>query len=149
MTAREFLIRAHRMEARISSKMEQIQRLRVLAEKVTTVYGHDGVSHSRNTDRMADQVAGISDLEVKISDDVGKLIEAKKEIIEVIGQLPEPNMKTVLNMQTVLELRYLDMKSWNEISAIMNRCNTDLFRLHRKALAKVQEILDNRGSKED
>ena len=140
MTAREFLERAYRMEVRLSSKMEQIQRLRALAEKATAIYGHDGVSHSRNTDRIADQAARISDLEAKLSDDIGKLITVKQEIMEVIEQLPEPNL------QTVLELRYLDMKPWNEICALMNRGDTNLFRWHRKALAMVQKILDKHGS---
>ena len=143
MTARVFLERAYRMEVRLSSKMEQIQRLRALAENATAVYGHDGVSHSRNTDRLADQAARISDLEAKLSDDIGKLIAVKQEIMEVIEQLPEPNL------QTVLELRYLDMKPWNEIRAIMNRCDTNIFRWHKKALAMVQKILDSRGSDTD
>ena len=143
MTARDFLERAYRMEVRLSSKMEQIQRLRALAEKATAIYGHDGVSHSRNTDRIADQAARRSDLEAKLSNDIAKLIAVKREIIEVIEQLPGPNL------QTVLELRYLDMKPWNEIRAIMNRCDTNIFRWHKKALAMVQEILESRGSDTD
>ena len=60
------------------------------------------------------------------------MIAVKKEIMEVLERLPDPNM------QTVLELRYLDMKPWNEIRAIMNRCDTNIFRWHKKALAMVQ-----------
>ncbi len=137
MNAREFLGRAYMLEARIDSKTEQLKHLRALTQNTTAVYGREGVSHSRHTDRMADLVARIADMEKQVSESIEKLISIKQEILDAIGRIDE------CKLQTVLELRYLNMKSWNEISAIMYTGKTNLYRLHKKALTRLQEILDH------
>ena len=142
MNAKEFMNRAYRLETRINNKTEQIQILRALAEKVTAAYGTEAVSHSRNVDSMADSIARISELETMLRNTVNELVAVRKEITDVIDQVPD------VNCQTLLELRYLCMKPWDEIREIMGMSSAHMFRLHRDALQLVERILDGGGEYE-
>ena len=135
MKAKEFLSRAYRLETRINNKTEQIQILRALAEKVTAAYGTEAVSHSRNVDSMADSIARISELETTLKNKVDELVAVRKEITDIIDQVPD------INCQTLLELRYLCMRSWDEISEIIGMSSAHIFRLHMEALKLVEKIL--------
>ena len=135
MNAKEFLSRAYRLETRIANKNEQIYRLRALAERVTASYGREAVSRSRNTDSMADSIARISEMETALKNKVDELVAVRKEITDIIDQVPD------INCQTLLELRYLCMRSWDEISEIIGMSSAHIFRLHMEALKLVEKIL--------
>jgi hypothetical protein len=135
MNAKEFMNRAYRLETRINNKTEQIQRLRALAERVTAAYGTEAVSHSRNVDSMADRLARISELEAMLGNMIDELVTVRREITETINRIGDADC------QTLLELRYLCMKSWSEISGEMGMCCRNVFRKHDMALALVENIL--------
>ena len=139
MNAKEFMSRAYRLETRINNKTEQIQILRALSEKVTASYGSEAVSHSRNVDSMADSIARISELETMLRNTVNELVAVRKEITDIIDRVPD------VNCQTLLELRYLCMRSWDEIRVIMGMSSTNMFRLHSDALRLVEQILNAGG----
>ena len=143
MNAKEFMNRAYRLETRINNKTEQIQILRALAEKVTAAYGAEAVSHSRNVDSMVDQLARISELEAMLGNMIDELMTVRKEITRIIDRVADTDC------QTLLELRYLCMKPWNEIREIMGMSRTHMFRLHRDALQLVERILDAGGEYEE
>ncbi len=136
MNAKEFMNRAYRLETRINNKTEQIQILRALAEKVTAAYGTEAVSHSRNVDSMADQLARISEAEETLRNALDELVAVRNKITETINRVDD------VDCQTLLELRYLCMKPWDEIREIMGMSRTNMFRLHRDALRLVERILD-------
>ena len=142
MNAKEFMNRAYRLETRINNKTEQIQILRALAEKVTAAYGTEAVSHSRNVDSMADQLARISEAEETLRNAVDELVTVRNKITETINRVDD------VDCQTLLELRYLCMKPWDEIREIMGMSRTNMFRLHRDALRLVERILDGGGEYE-
>ena len=48
MTAKEFLGQAYRLDQRINSKLQQIDSLRGLTQKVTQSYDNEVVSRTRN-----------------------------------------------------------------------------------------------------
>ena len=135
MNAKEFLSRAYRLETRIANKNEQIYRLRALAERVTASYGREAVSRSRNTDSMADSIARISEPEMKLRNTVDELVAIRKDIADVIDQVPD------ISCQTLLELRYLCMKPWGEICDMMKLRSSQVFHLHSKALSAVETVL--------
>ena len=135
MNAKEFLNRAFRLEVRIHSKTEQIQRLRALSEKVTASYGTEAVSHSRNVDSLTDILARIGELETMLRNMVDQLVDTRSEITEIIDRVHDTDCRTLL------ELRYLCMKSWSEISSEMGMCYRNVFRKHDLALALVENIL--------
>ena len=91
-------------------------------------------SETRNLHRMEDAILSIIELEAEINGDICKLVQTKKDIVHKI--------KAVQNTeyQTLLELRYLCFKSWEQIAVDMGYELRWLYRLHHRALDAVSEI---------
>lgn len=134
MTAKEYLGQAYRIDQRINSKLEQLQSLRYLATKASAVLTTDPVSSTRNVHSMEDVIIKIADLKSEISADLCQLIDTKREIVTVI--------KCVENneLQTLLELRYLCFKNWEQIAVEMHLDLRWIHRLHNRALNEIDKI---------
>jgi seryl-tRNA synthetase len=128
MTAKEYLNQAYHIDQRINSKLEQVQSLRELATKATTTLSDTPPSGSRNVTRMSDLIAKMVDLEEEINADIDDLVDLKAEITAAIKSMHNPDY------ETVLELRYLCFKSWEEIAGAMHYHRKYIFELHRNAL---------------
>lgn len=134
MTAKEYLGQAYRIDQRINSKLEQLQSLRYLATKASAVLTTDPISSTRNVHSMEDVIIKIADLKSEISADLCQLIDTKHEIVTVI--------KCVENneLQTLLELRYLCFKNWEQIAVEMHLDLRWIHRLHNRALNEIDKI---------
>lgn len=131
---KEYLSQAFRIDQRIQSKMEQVASLNDLATRATGTYSDMPGSETRNLHRMEDAILSIIELEAEINEDICKLVQTKKDIVHKI--------KAVQNTeyQTLLELRYLCFKSWEQIAVDMGYELRWLYRLHHRALDAVSEI---------
>lgn len=136
MTTKEFLNQAYRIDQRINSKLEQIKNLRELATKATFTISETGVCDSENKQRMESNVVKIVDLEREINEDIDMLIEVKKDIVTMIKKVENPEY------QTLLELRYLCFKRWEQIALDMDYSIQHTFRIHNKALEKIKFFKD-------
>ena len=136
MTAKDYLSQAKYLDTRINSKIRQVADLNDLATKATTTL--TGMPHNPNHGRstMADCVAKIVDLQAEINADIDALVDLKRDILETIKGLENQEY------QTILERRYLCFET---IAAEMEYDLRWLFRLHGKALEKVQEALEKKG----
>ena len=123
MTAKEYLGQAYRIDQRINSKMEQIASLNLLASKATTVFSDMPGNSTRNIHRMEDVIIKIVDME--------SLVDLKKEIAGVIHGVSN------LEYQTLLELRYLCFKTWEQIAVQMGYGIDNIYKMHHKALREV------------
>ena len=139
MTAKDYLSQAKYLDTRINSKIRQVADLNDLATKATTTL--TGMPHHPNHGRstMADCVAKIVDLQAEINADIDALVDLKRDILETIKGLENQEY------QTILERRYLCFETWERIAAEMEYDLRWLFRLHGKALEKVQEALEKKG----
>ena len=63
MTAKEFLGQAYRLDQRINSKLQQIDSLRSLTQKVTQSYDNEVVSRTRNVSSLEDAIIRLMGLE--------------------------------------------------------------------------------------
>ena len=137
MTAKEYLGQAYRLDQRINSKLEQVMSLRDLATKATSTLSDVAPSGTRNVHRMEDIIVKIVDLENEINRDIDNLVDLKREMVSVI--------KAVSNteLQTLLELRYLCFKTWEQIAVIMGYDLRYIHKLHNRA---VEECKINRES---
>jgi predicted glycosyl hydrolase (DUF1957 family) len=135
MTAKEYLLQAYLLDQRIDGKLEQVEALRSLATKSTAIIRSHPGSGGGNDNYMEDVVIKIVDLEKEITAEMERLVELKKEITGVIGQVEDPTL------QTLLEMRYLCYKDWPEIMSAMDYSNSSIHRLHQKALEKIMQIL--------
>ena len=131
MTAKEYLNQAYWLDRRIDSKLEQLSALRDTATKTTAVMDGEVVSHTRNVHSLQDVMAKIIDMQEEINVDIDALVDLKRGIMRSIKGITDPEG------QTVLELRYLCFKRWEEISVIMNYSVRRIYQIHDAAMEKL------------
>ena len=131
MTAKEFFSQAYQIDVRIDSKIEQVARLRELATKATQTLSDMPGSATKNTHQMEDIIVKIVDLENEINADLDSLVDLKARIIDIIRTVSDAEQ------QTLLELRYLNNKSWQQIADEMGYCRQHVFTIHKNALASI------------
>ena len=132
MTIKEYLSQAYRIDQRINSKLKQVQSLRELAVKATSTLSDTYSSGSGNKQKMEGVIVKIIDLENEIDEEIDKLIDLKQEIVSLIKQVKNPEY------QTLLELRYLCFRTWEQIAVAMSYDLSWVHRLHKKALGKIK-----------
>ncbi|MVX64244.1 DUF1492 domain-containing protein [Clostridium chromiireducens] len=131
MTAKEYLSQAYRIDQRINSKLEQIVSLRALATKATSTLSDTPPSGTRNINSMEGIIVKMVDLEDEINRDIDILVDLKREIMDIIKKINNPEQ------QTLLELRYLCFKTWEQIAVDMGYSMQHLFRIHDKILKGI------------
>lgn len=133
--AKSYLSQAYRIDSRINSKIEQVASLRDLATKATSTISDMPRSSSPNLHRMEDVIVKIVTLEQEINADIDELVELKKDIMHLVKRVQNPEY------QTVLELRYLCFKTWEQIAVDMNYSIHHLYKLHNAALDVCDRLL--------
>ena len=128
MTKKEYLSQAYRLDQRINSKLAQVTALNDLATKCTTTLTDMPRNPSRGISTMADAVEKIVDLQAEINRDIDALVDLKRNIVRAI--------KAVANTeyQTILELRYLCFKTWEQIAVDMGYNVRHVYRIHDEAV---------------
>ena len=131
MTNKEYLAQAYRIDQRINSKLEQIISLRDLSTKATSTLSDMPGSATRNVRSMEGVIVKMIDLENEINEDIDTLVDLKKEIMGFIKNIDN------LEQQTLLELRYLCFKTWEQISVDMGYSIQNAYKVHDKALENM------------
>lgn len=137
MTVKEYLNQAYRLDQRIDSKLAQVAALRDLTTKVTATMTDMPGSASPNVHRTQDIIVKIVDLENEINADIDRLVDLKREMVTVIKKVNN------LEYQTLLELRFLCFKTWEQIAVDMGYSIQHIYRLRDKAMELV--TLPNAG----
>ena len=128
MTTKEYLSQASRLEQSINTKLDQARTLREMATKVTTVFSDMPSSGTKDVHSMQNIITKMVDLEVEINNDIDELVDLKREIISLIKQIEKPEYRTLL------ELRYLCYKTWEQIAVLMNYTIRHVHRIHDEAV---------------
>lgn len=131
MTAKEYLLQAHYLDERITSKTQQIASLNELATRCTSTFSDMPKNPNHGGSRLEDCIIKIIDLEEELKTDIAKLINLKKKIMEVIKAVPN------VEYQTLLEKRYLCFITWEQISVDMNYSIQHIHRMHSSALKEI------------
>ncbi len=131
MTAKEYMEQARYLDMQINSKIEQVRNLNELATKVTTVYSDIPHNLNRNTSQMEETVLKIIDLESEINKDIDTLVNLKREIQAVINNVEDEKHRILL------ELRYINQMSWEEIAVQLGYNLRYTHKIHGLALQKV------------
>lgn len=132
MKAKEYLSQAYRIDQRINSKLEQIVSLRELSTKATSTLSDSPRSATRNVHSMEGIIAKMIDLEREINNDIDTLVDLKREIVDIIKKINNPEY------QTLLELRYLCFKTWEQTAVDMGYSLQHIFRIHDKSLKDIK-----------
>lgn len=128
MTAKEYLQQVRYIDKRIDNKLALVSRLRDTATNVTVALSDMPRSDSPNLQRMEDTICKIVDLGDEINQEIDRLVDLKREANEAISEL------TNADQQLVLECRYLDYQTWEQIAETMNFSVRHVTRLHGEAL---------------
>ena len=131
MSTKDYLSQAYRIDQRINSKLAQVMSLRDLLGKATGTLSGAPKAATPNPHSMEDTIAKMVDLENEINEDIDALVDLKAEIMRRIKRVENTDY------QTILELRYLCFKRWEEVSIELGYSMQHLFRLHDEALETV------------
>ena len=131
--AKEYLGQAYRIDQRINSKIEQVSALNNMAIKATSTISDMPGSATRNIHRMEDVIVKIIDLQNEINADIDELVDFKAEVMGVIKSIDN------LEYQTLLELRYLCFKPWEQIAIELGYSINNVFKMHRKAIELLEK----------
>lgn len=132
MNAKEYLGQAYRIDQRINSKIDQISSLHALATKATTTISDMPGSATRNVHRMEDIIVKIIEMEEDINAEIDTLVDLKAEIMDVIKSVDN------LEYQTILELRYLCFKPWEQIALDLSYSINNVFKMHKKSIEELE-----------
>lgn len=132
MTAKEYLSQAHSLDQRIDAKIAQVKSLNDLATKCTATITGMPRNPNGGGSTMETAVCKIIDLQDEINRDIDRLVDLKREIMEVIKAVADTEY------QILLEKRYLCFHTWEQIAVDMGYNVRHLYRIHDEALEKVQ-----------
>lgn len=133
--AKEYLQKMRMYDARIESKLLEVQQLKAMITKITPTLKADVVSSSGNQDKLGDAVAKIVDLENEINKDIDCYIDLKREVKAKLEKLTNPNY------YKVLEKRYVQYYTFERIATEMHYSYRNITKLHGRALQAFEKIL--------
>jgi len=131
MTAKEYLSQAYNVDQHIKRMLKQVRSLRDLTENAALILSDMPRNATRNTNQLEDIIIRITDLEDVITVKKNTLSMLKKEIAATISQIDNQTYKLLL------ELRYLCYMTWPDIAPILGYDLRYTYKLHTKALQKV------------
>ena len=138
MMAKEYLGQAYRLDQRINSKLQQVESLRSLTQKVTASYSGEPVSHTRNVTSLQDTILRLMEAEEQVNQQIDELVSLKMNIASLIDQVRNESYRLIL------EKRYLCFLSWDEIATDLHYSSRWVRNVHERALEVVGKLLNER-----
>lgn len=139
MKAKTYLKQIELMDAKINTRLEEVERLNALATKTTSVMGGERVQSSGSQQKMADCVTRIADLKAEINKEIDKFVNIKQEILQIMDKHCDPDCINLLYS------RYFQYKPWEQIAVELSFTYKWVSGgLHQRALSQVQKGLDER-----
>ena len=133
--AKQYLQRYRAARAQYASLCREINDLRESLTGTTVQLRSDVVSGSGPSDRMADTVAKIADMEASISGEADKVSAALDGVLAAIRSVPDQTQRTVLT------LRYVEGLDWISVQERVGYERTQVYVIHGRALVAVNEWL--------
>ncbi|MGN0762113.1 MAG: hypothetical protein ACI4MK_01945, partial [Aristaeellaceae bacterium] len=139
----EYLNQAKTLDQRINVKLDRVSRLRAMTQKITASLDGEQVSRTRNVTSLEDAIIRLMEEEESLNAAIDRLVDLKREVSGVLKQIDDTDC------QLLLELRYLCYRSWEEIAEVMHMHIRTVYKVHGRALLKVEVILQNADFKEN
>ncbi|EPR08121.1 DUF1492 domain-containing protein [Ruminiclostridium papyrosolvens] len=135
MNAKTYLGQAYRMNLRINNQLEQLEQLKALTSKITSSFGKERVSCTKEKSPMENAIIKIVVAEDEINRTIDRFIDLKVEISSNIQKLDN------FENRILLELRYLCFNTWEEIAAKMNYRTSYIYKIHNRALKAMEKVM--------
>lgn len=132
MTAKEWLMRAWRIDEEIETLRRSRDETFIRCTSVTPNYAGESVSGSKDPHKFD----GLADYAVQINTKVDELIAIKREIETAIEQIENATYREILRR------RYLCFDRWERIAADMNYSYMQVCRLHGQALQEIEDVIE-------
>lgn len=142
MTAKEYLGQAYRLDQRINSKLQQVDSLRSLTQKITASYDGEVVSHTRNVTSLQDTIIRLMETEEELNRQIDELVDLKMDIARLIDQVHNESFRLIL------EKRYLCFLQWDQIAAEMHYSRRWVLNKHDRAVEVVDKLMTEREVQE-
>ena len=138
MKAKEYMQQAFFLDKRINSLMRQVHNLWDQATNITQILSDMPRNPNKDTSKMENKIVDICDLTDEIKKQSDKLKKLRKEMMAGVMKVPDPEY------QLILQERYFEMLTWEDIACDINRSVRSAQLMHGKALEAVQDILDKK-----
>lgn len=136
MTAKSYLQQIKRCDIKIDNGVEELERLKALATRVTSAMSGDVVSRTRNTDTLGDTIAKIIKLQDDLNREVDRYVDLKREVIVMLYRLENPVYYQILHS------RYILYKTWEQIACDMDFTYQWVCELHGRALQEFGKLME-------
>lgn len=133
MTAKEWLGRARKLRLRLSALEDSKQRSYARAVSSTA-----GLGERVSGGEPGDKLAAYAEVSLAADWQIEKLEQTRAEILQVIGQVEDNTLATLLTEY------YVNGKTWEEVAVQMRYSWRWIMKLHSKALRAVEAILTKR-----
>ncbi len=122
-------------ERRIEAKLEKIEEFKARATSITISFG-EKVQTSKNKNGTEKIISIYLDMQNELKNEVERLHSILKDIKKNINSLQDENQKEIL------ERKYINGESFSKIAEKMYISERQIFRIHGKALEKINLIID-------
>jgi DNA-directed RNA polymerase specialized sigma subunit len=120
------------MTIRINRLNERIQQLESTSEKVTSII--TDMPRANNGNGKEDIYILLADTKAEYIFEIAEAEGVKRDIYKLIDKLDDERLKRLM------ELRYVSLKSWEDICYIMHYEWAQVHRLHSQALNILNDI---------
>lgn len=129
MTAKEWLGRARKLRLRLSALEDSKQRAYARAVSSTA-----GMGERVSGGEPGDKLAAYAEVSLAADRQIKKLEQTRAEILQVIGQVEDNTLATLLTEY------YVNDKAWGEIAAELHYSCRHVIRLHGHAMQIIREL---------
>ena len=134
MTVKEFLNRARYLDREIDAKIDHLERIDSMVNRVTPVLSDMPADPCRDNHKREKLLVKMIDLKWEINEELDKLVDTKREIMEFISKIGSNSYRLLL------ELRYVNLCTWERIAEIMDISLSTVYRMHGAALLEADII---------
>lgn len=134
MTTKEYLKQTFKLNEEINALLQAVETLEARATKVTTVLDPNKVSSGKLIDRE-EIIVKICDTQNLINAKIDNLIDLKRKIHDQIYKVDNADHRTLLT------LRYIDLKGFEQIAVDMHYSWRQTIRIHGNALQSFERVI--------
>ena len=133
MTVKEYLNRARYLDKEINAKIDHLERIDAMVNRVTPVLSDMPHQPTDNAKREKLLVKMI-DLKWEINDAIDELVDTKRDTMKLIGKIDNNSYRLLL------ELRYVNLCTWEKIAKVMDITERSVYRMHGSARLEAEKI---------
>ena len=127
-----YLLEIRYIDGTINRKLEELDKLKSLAERVTRTYSDMPSAAYSSTSQTEDVIVKIIDLSNEINADIDRLVDMKAEVRQMIERLENPEYRNILS------LRYLCEKTFEAIAVETGYTYQWVCVLHGRAVKSIR-----------